>query len=163
MAAVRQIAVTGGGTGIGKAIAGAVAQDGNVVVITGRRPEPTAAAVASHSTGQLIHVFPEAEEFWSLPPAPPRRPRPIARRIPPVRIASTRRPDHRRATRLGQEAVSCYRRDLGGDAQPVLQPGEPSVHSRPGHAVCQRNIEMPRTGHGRRELHGCRKHAEFRR
>lgn len=42
MAAVRQIAVTGGGTGIGKAIAGAVAQDGNVVVITGRRPEPTA-------------------------------------------------------------------------------------------------------------------------
>jgi len=43
---VRQTVVTGGGTGIGKAVAAGFAQDGNVVVITGRRPEPLAAAVA---------------------------------------------------------------------------------------------------------------------
>lgn len=43
---MRQIVVTGGGTGIGKAIAAAFLQDGNGVVITGRRPETLAAAVA---------------------------------------------------------------------------------------------------------------------
>ena len=43
---MRQIVVTGGGTGIGKAIAAAFLQAGNGVVITGRRPETLAAAVA---------------------------------------------------------------------------------------------------------------------
>jgi 3-oxoacyl-[acyl-carrier protein] reductase len=45
-ASVRQVVVTGGGTGIGKAVAAAFARDGNGVVITGRRPEPLAAAGA---------------------------------------------------------------------------------------------------------------------
>jgi 3-oxoacyl-[acyl-carrier protein] reductase len=40
---MRQIVVTGGGTGIGKAIAHAFATAGDAVVITGRRPEPLAA------------------------------------------------------------------------------------------------------------------------
>ena len=42
---MRHIVVTGGGTGIGRAVAHAFAQAGNVV-ITGRRPEPLAAAAA---------------------------------------------------------------------------------------------------------------------
>jgi NAD(P)-dependent dehydrogenase (short-subunit alcohol dehydrogenase family) len=42
---VRQVVVTGGGTGIGGAVAAAFAKDGNVVVITGGRPDPLAAAV----------------------------------------------------------------------------------------------------------------------
>lgn len=41
-----QIVVTGGGTGIGKAIATAFVHAGNEVVLTGRRPEPLAAAAA---------------------------------------------------------------------------------------------------------------------
>jgi 3-oxoacyl-[acyl-carrier protein] reductase len=44
---MRQIIVTGGGTGIGRAIAAAFATAGNGVVITGRRPEPLAAAMAA--------------------------------------------------------------------------------------------------------------------
>jgi 3-oxoacyl-[acyl-carrier protein] reductase len=40
---MRQVVVTGGGTGIGKAIAHAFATAGDAVVITGRRPEPLAA------------------------------------------------------------------------------------------------------------------------
>ena len=46
VAGVREVVVTGGGTGIGKAVAAAFARDGNGVVVTGRRPEPLAAAVA---------------------------------------------------------------------------------------------------------------------
>jgi len=40
---MRQVVVTGGGTGIGKAIATAFLKEGNEVVITGRRPAPLAA------------------------------------------------------------------------------------------------------------------------
>jgi 3-oxoacyl-[acyl-carrier protein] reductase len=43
---MRQIVVTGGGTGIGKAIAAAFVREGDRVVITGRRPEPLAGTVA---------------------------------------------------------------------------------------------------------------------
>jgi 3-oxoacyl-[acyl-carrier protein] reductase len=53
---VRQIVVTGGGTGIGKAVAAAFAHDGNVVVITGRRPEPLVAAVAE--IGERVRAVP---------------------------------------------------------------------------------------------------------
>ena len=58
---MHQIAVTGGGTGIGNAVAAGFAQDGNLVVITGRRPEPLAAAVAeigdrARAVPQLIQV-----------------------------------------------------------------------------------------------------------
>jgi 3-oxoacyl-[acyl-carrier protein] reductase len=42
---MRQVVVTGGSTGIGKAIAAAFIKAGNEVVITGRRPQPLAAAV----------------------------------------------------------------------------------------------------------------------
>jgi 3-oxoacyl-[acyl-carrier protein] reductase len=43
---VRQVVVTGGGTGIGKAIATAFVKAGNAVVITGRRPGPLADTAA---------------------------------------------------------------------------------------------------------------------
>jgi 3-oxoacyl-[acyl-carrier protein] reductase len=43
---MRQVVVTGGGTGIGKAIAAAFAREGDQVVVTGRRPGPLAQTVA---------------------------------------------------------------------------------------------------------------------
>jgi 3-oxoacyl-[acyl-carrier protein] reductase len=43
---MRHVVVTGGGTGIGKAIAAAFARQGDQVVITGRRPEPLKLAAA---------------------------------------------------------------------------------------------------------------------
>ncbi len=43
---MRQVVVTGGGTGIGKAIAAAFARHGDAVVITGRRPDPLARTAA---------------------------------------------------------------------------------------------------------------------
>jgi 3-oxoacyl-[acyl-carrier protein] reductase len=44
---VRSVVVTGGGTGIGKAVAAAFASEGNDVIITGRRPEVLAETAAS--------------------------------------------------------------------------------------------------------------------
>lgn len=43
---MRQVVVTGGGTGIGKAVAAAFALEGNELVITGRRPEVLAKTAA---------------------------------------------------------------------------------------------------------------------
>jgi 3-oxoacyl-[acyl-carrier protein] reductase len=43
---MRHVVVTGGGTGIGRAIAAAFVKEGDQVVITGRRPEPLARTVA---------------------------------------------------------------------------------------------------------------------
>lgn len=47
----RNVLVTGGGTGIGRAVAAAFAADGDTVVITGRRPEPLHAAAAELGPG----------------------------------------------------------------------------------------------------------------
>ena len=57
----RSVVVTGGGTGIGRAIAAAFAGQGDQVTITGRRAAPLnaaslGAAWAGHITGQIIHV-----------------------------------------------------------------------------------------------------------
>ncbi|HEX3782683.1 MAG TPA: SDR family oxidoreductase [Pseudonocardiaceae bacterium] len=43
----RTVLVTGGGTGIGRAVAARFAADGDTVIVTGRRPEPLAATVAA--------------------------------------------------------------------------------------------------------------------
>ena len=53
---MRNVVVTGGGTGIGKAIATAFAKQGNVVVITGRRPQPLAETAAD--LGDLVQALP---------------------------------------------------------------------------------------------------------
>jgi NAD(P)-dependent dehydrogenase (short-subunit alcohol dehydrogenase family) len=49
--------VTGGGTGIGKAVALALARDGFAVVIAGRRPEPLA-RVAAEARSDSLEVVP---------------------------------------------------------------------------------------------------------
>ena len=60
---MRQIVVTGGGTGIGYAVAAWFVQAGEQVTITGRREHVLKEAVAGlaspsagHLTGQVIHV-----------------------------------------------------------------------------------------------------------
>ncbi len=47
----RNVVVTGGGTGIGRAVAAAFAADGDTVVITGRRPEPLQATAVELGPG----------------------------------------------------------------------------------------------------------------
>lgn len=51
---MRHVVVTGGGTGIGKAIAAAFAQQGDQVVITGRRPEPL--KLAAEELGENVRA-----------------------------------------------------------------------------------------------------------
>ena len=58
---MRHIVVTGGGTGIGKAIATAFNKDGNEVIITGRRPEPLAATAAELGGGLRAVRFDAAD------------------------------------------------------------------------------------------------------
>lgn len=52
---MRRVVVTGGGTGIGRAVAAAFASEGNEVVITGRRPE-VLAKTAADLGGQIRSV-----------------------------------------------------------------------------------------------------------
>lgn len=47
----RTVLVTGGGTGIGRAVAAAFAADGDTVIITGRRPEPLQTTAADLGAG----------------------------------------------------------------------------------------------------------------
>jgi 3-oxoacyl-[acyl-carrier protein] reductase len=54
---MRHVVVTGGGTGIGRAIAAAFARDGDQVVITGRRPEPLARTAAELGEGVRAVAF----------------------------------------------------------------------------------------------------------
>lgn len=49
---VRNVVVTGGGTGIGRAVAARFAADGDRVLITGRRPEPL--RVAADELGNTV-------------------------------------------------------------------------------------------------------------
>lgn len=58
---MRQVVVTGGGTGIGKAIAAAFVREGDSVVITGRRPEPLARAVNEIGDGVRAVQFDAAD------------------------------------------------------------------------------------------------------
>jgi 3-oxoacyl-[acyl-carrier protein] reductase len=52
----RHVVVTGGGTGIGRAIAARFAADGEAVVVTGRRPGPLAEAAAA--LGPAVRAVP---------------------------------------------------------------------------------------------------------
>jgi len=75
---MRQVVVTGGGTGIGKAVAAAFARAGDQVVITGRRPEPLARAVAdlggnvravpfdAADPGQVAHALAEMPDIINV-------------------------------------------------------------------------------------------------
>jgi 3-oxoacyl-[acyl-carrier protein] reductase len=54
---MRQVVVTGGGTGIGRAVAAAFATAGDAVVITGRRPEPLAQTAAALGSGVRAVAF----------------------------------------------------------------------------------------------------------
>lgn len=58
---MRHVVVTGGSTGIGKAIAAAFIKAGNEVVITGRRPQSLAAAVAELGIGVRAVRFDAAD------------------------------------------------------------------------------------------------------
>jgi 3-oxoacyl-[acyl-carrier protein] reductase len=58
---MRQIVVTGGGTGIGLAVAGTFAGAGDAVVITGRRPDVLAKAAADLGSGVRAVAFDAAD------------------------------------------------------------------------------------------------------
>lgn len=58
---MRHVVITGGSTGIGKAKAAAFIKAGNEVVITGRRPQPLAAAVAELGTAARAVRFDAAD------------------------------------------------------------------------------------------------------
>lgn len=54
----RVVAVTGAGSGIGRAVAGRLAEAGETVIAIGRRPEPLASLVADHGDGGTVLPVP---------------------------------------------------------------------------------------------------------